>query len=97
MADPARRLQFRPEGRGAVAVQLAGQQFIAALRQPAVGAFRVAGVALLLSWCVTSLFSSHFMAFNEGHMIMLFLGVLLAREADLQTARAASTASSTSS
>ena len=40
------------------------------------GPFRVAGLALLLAWCVTSLFSSHFRTFNEGHMIMLFLGVL---------------------
>jgi O-antigen ligase len=69
----------------------------AALRQPAPAMFRVAGVALLLSWCVTSLFSSHFKAFNEGHMIMIFLGVLLAREADIQVARTASTAPTTSS
>jgi hypothetical protein len=70
---------------------------LAAARQPVAGLFRVAGIALLLSWCATSLFSSHFKAFNEGHMIMIFLGVLLTREAELQATRAESTASSTSS
>jgi O-antigen ligase len=69
----------------------------AALRQPAPGAFRVAGIALLLSWCVTSLFSSHFRSFNEGHMIMILLGVLLSRAADLQVTSSASTAATTSS
>jgi len=69
----------------------------AALRQPASGASRVAGIALLVSWCLTSLFSSHFKAFNEGHMIMVFLGVLLAATADLQPLMKASTAASTSS
>jgi O-antigen ligase len=69
----------------------------AALRQPASRPYRVAGVALLLSWCATSLFSSHFKSFNEGHMIMLLLGALLAREGRIQAASAASTAPSTSS
>ena len=69
----------------------------AAFRQPATGAFRVAGLALLLSWCATSLFSSHFRSFNEGHMIMLLLGVLLTKTADLQLPRTAFTAPRTSS
>jgi O-antigen ligase len=69
----------------------------AALRQPAAGSFRVAGLALLLSWCATSLFSSHFRSFNEGHMIMIFLGVLLSRSADLQLPRTTSTAARTAS
>jgi O-antigen ligase len=37
----------------------------------------VAGGALAI-WCVTSLFSSHFRTFPEGHLIGLFLGALLA-------------------
>ena len=53
-----------------------------ASRQPVRGPFRVIGIALLLAWCVTSLFSSHFHTFNEGHLIAMMLGVCLAREAD---------------
>lgn len=37
-------------------------------------------VAILAGWCVTSLFSSHFRTFAEGHMLATFLGVLLAVE-----------------
>ena len=37
----------------------------------------VAGGALAI-WCITSLFSSHFRTFSEGHLIGLFLGALLA-------------------
>jgi uncharacterized membrane protein YadS len=40
----------------------------------------VVGIALLLAWCLTSLFSSHFHTFNEGHLIAILLGVCLARE-----------------
>jgi O-antigen ligase len=35
----------------------------------------------LAIWCVTSLFSSHFRTFPEGHLIGLFLGALLAAPA----------------
>ena len=37
----------------------------------------IAGGALAI-WCVTSMFSSHFRTFPEGHLIGLFLGALLA-------------------
>jgi O-antigen ligase/GR25 family glycosyltransferase involved in LPS biosynthesis len=70
---------------------------VAAVRQPVRGAYRVIGLALLLAWCITSLFSSHFQAFNEGHMIMLFLGVFLSREAAPHALSVASTTASTSS
>jgi O-antigen ligase len=33
---------------------------------------------LLAAWCTTSLFNSHFQTFNEGHLIALLLGALLA-------------------
>ncbi len=52
---------------------------IGALRQPGDPPYRAAGVALLAAWCVNSLFSSHFQVFNEGHLIVLLLGVFLAR------------------
>jgi O-antigen ligase len=96
-ADPHNQYLYFLAETGVVGLVAFFWWLLAAARQPVTGLFRVAGMALLLSWCVTSLFSSHFMAFNEGHMIMLFLGVLLARETDLQAARAASTAASTSS
>ena len=69
------------------------------LRQPVHGPFRLIGIALLLAWCVTSLFSSHFHTFNEGHLIAIILGVCLARERVKQdhTPSAASTATRTSS
>ncbi len=68
-----------------------------ALRQPVHGPFRLIAVALLLAWCITSLFSSHFHTFNEGHLIAMLLGVCLARESTTQNhAQAASTAERTS-
>lgn len=42
--------------------------------------YRRLAVAILIGWCVTSLFSSHFRTFVEGHLLATFLGVLLARE-----------------
>jgi hypothetical protein len=39
--------------------------------------YRKLALGLLFGWCVTSLFSSHFRTFAEGHMITTFLGVLL--------------------
>jgi O-antigen ligase len=51
-----------------------------ATRQQVRGPFGVVGIALLLAWCLTSLFSSHFHTFNEGHLIAILLGVCLARE-----------------
>jgi hypothetical protein len=96
-ADPHNQYLYFLAETGVVGLLAFFWWLAAALRQPLTGEFRVAGLALLLSWCATSLFSSHFKAFNEGHMIMMFLGVLLAREADLQVPRVASTAASTSS
>lgn len=43
-----------------------------------VSAYRKLALAVLCGWCVTSLFSSHFRTFAEGHLLMTFLGVLLA-------------------
>lgn len=51
-----------------------------ALRQQVHGSFGVVGIGLLLAWSLTSLFSSHFHTFNEGHLIAILLGVCLARE-----------------
>lgn len=64
---------------------------VSLLRQPAPMPWRMAGVALLSSWCVTSLVSSHFQTFNEGHLIALFLGAFLAPETGGEASQAAST------
>jgi O-antigen ligase len=44
---------------------------------------RGAAVAAPIIWCFTSLFSSHFTTFHEGHFIWLFLGVFLASNTDI--------------
>ena len=68
-----------------------------ATRQQVPGSFGVVGIALLLAWSLTSLFSSHFHTFNEGHLIAILLGVCLAREspASSQSRSAQSTAART--
>jgi O-antigen ligase len=40
---------------------------------------RVVAIGLLLGWCATSLVSSHFKTFAEGHLLTFFLGAMLAR------------------
>lgn len=72
-------------------IALAVRQGLQAGRDPA----RIAGLGLLAAWCATSLFSSHFQTFNEGHLLMVMLGALLARDA--QPPSVASTAASTAS
>jgi O-antigen ligase len=67
---------------------------VAAVRQPAARPQRAIGLGLLAAWCATSLFSSHFQAFSEGHLIAVLLGVFLAGGAQGATS-AASTASNT--
>lgn len=39
--------------------------------------YRKLALAILCGWCVTSLFSSHFRTFAEGHLLATFLGALL--------------------
>jgi O-antigen ligase len=61
--------------------------------QPAPEPWRSVALALLAAWCATSMVSSHFQTFNEGHLIVLFLGVflapVLAHGADRQVAASA--------
>jgi O-antigen ligase len=45
---------------------------------------RVVAVGMLLGWCATSLLSSHFKTFSEGHLLALVLGVMLARPVPLR-------------
>jgi O-antigen ligase len=40
---------------------------------------RIVAVGMLLAWCATSLLSSHFKTFSEGHLLAFFLGAMLAR------------------
>ena len=70
---------------------------LAAVLQRADAPWRQLAVALLAAWSVTSLFSSHFQTFSEGHLIVLLLGVLLAPPMHQRGVNAANTAASTSS
>jgi O-antigen ligase len=67
---------FAQHGIGGLAVFLA---WIVAIARDMRGLpkHRKLALGLLVGWCVTSLFSSHFRTFAEGHLIMTFLGVLL--------------------
>ena len=47
--------------------------------------YGVIAASVLAAWTATSLFNSHFKTFPEGHMLCLFLGVLLARDLDRST------------
>lgn len=69
---------------------------VGAALQPASQPYRGAALALLAAWCTTSLFNSHFQTFNEGHLIALLLGALLAPDSTTQVASAPSTAVRTS-
>ncbi|WP_222845048.1 O-antigen ligase family protein [Candidatus Methylopumilus rimovensis] len=40
------------------------------------------GVGVLMAWCATSLFSSHFSTFTEGRFIYIWLGIMLASESN---------------
>ncbi len=46
--------------------------------QPVQGVYRYLGLSVLLTWCATSLFSSHFSTFLEGRFLLVWLGVFLA-------------------
>ncbi len=42
--------------------------------------YKLIGLGVLASWCVTSLANSHFSTFHEGHFIWFWLGSMLSRE-----------------
>jgi O-antigen ligase len=71
---------FAQYGIGGLAVFLA---WIVAIARDARGLpkYRSLALAILFGWCVTSLFSSHFRTFAEGHLLTTFLGVLLSAPA----------------
>jgi O-antigen ligase len=43
------------------------------------GRWRVVAVGMLLAWSATSMLSSHFQTFAEGHLLAFFLAAMLAR------------------
>jgi O-antigen ligase len=53
---------------------------ISLLRQRPSPSYRLAGLSVLAGWCATSLASSHFSTFQEGHLLALYLGITLAAE-----------------
>lgn len=52
------------------------------LQQPTTNPFKAIGTATLLAIATTSLFNAHFSTFNEGQFIWIFVGSLLASEAN---------------
>jgi O-antigen ligase len=46
--------------------------------QKETGKYRILGLAILLVWCATSLFSSHFSTYSEGRFLYLWCGAMLA-------------------
>jgi O-antigen ligase len=77
-SDPHNQYLFLWVEAGLAGVFAFAWWLIAATRQVAAPPYRNIGLALLAGWCATSLFSSHFQTFNEGHQIALLLGVFLA-------------------
>jgi O-antigen ligase len=53
----------------------------AALQRPSSREYRTLGLGVLLAWCGTSMFSSHFSTFTEGRFIFIWLGFMLASHA----------------
>jgi O-antigen ligase len=86
-ADPHNQyLRIAAEG-GLVGLALFVVLLAAILRHAAPQPWRSAALGLLAGWCVTSLLNSHFQAFNEGHLLFLLLGVLLAPQDDDERVR----------
>jgi O-antigen ligase len=81
-SDPHNQYLFIEAEAGVLGLLAFAWFLIAATRQPVPMPYRAVGLSLLAAWCMTSLFSSHFRNFNEGHMIALLLGAFLARERD---------------
>ena len=77
--DPHNQYLFLWVEAGLLGIAAFAWWLIAATRQPAAPPYRTLALGLLAAWCTTSLFSSHFQTFNEGHLIALLLGVFLAR------------------
>jgi O-antigen ligase len=76
--DPHNQYLFLWVEAGLLGIAAFAWWLIAATRQPAAAPYRTFALGLLAGWCTTSLFSSHFQTFNEGHLIALLLGVFLA-------------------
>ena len=53
-----------------------------AFLQKETGKYRIMGLAVLLVWCATSLFSSHFSTYSEGRFLYLWCGAMLALRRD---------------
>jgi O-antigen ligase len=77
--DPHNQYLFLWAEAGAVGLLGLVALLAGAFRQRGEPPYGAAALALLAAWCVNSLFSSHFQTFNEGHLIALLLGALLAR------------------
>lgn len=77
-SDPHNQYLYVWAENGAIGVVVFLGFLFAAFRRALQSPHGLAAAGVLLIWCVTSLFNSHFRTFPEGHMIGLMLGVLLA-------------------
>lgn len=80
-ADPHNQFIFVTVAVGVIGLAAFAWLLICSFRQRTSGWMRAAGLSVTAAWCATSLFNSHFTVFNEGHLIALFWGALLAEDA----------------
>jgi O-antigen ligase len=56
---------------------------VAAIKQRGVSTpYRALGIGAMVAWCATSMTSSHFSTFAEGHFILAWMGIMLASESE---------------
>lgn len=79
-ADPHNQYLFIAVENGLVGLAVFIAILVAAFREArGPGVYRGIVRGMLLAWCVSSLFNSHFRTFPEGHLIWLMVGAMLAR------------------
>ena len=78
--DPHNQYLFIAVENGLLGLAVFMAILVAAFREACgPGVYRGVIRGVLLAWCVTSLFNSHFRTFPEGHLIWLLAGAMLAR------------------
>ncbi|MBC5785347.1 O-antigen ligase family protein [Ramlibacter sp. USB13] len=79
-ADPHNQFMKIAAEQGVVGLAVFLALLAASLRQPASAPWRLLGLGVLASWCLTSMASSHFSTFAEGTFLYMWVGAMLARE-----------------
>ena len=77
--DPHNQYLFIAVENGLLGLAVFGVLLVVMFREArGAGAYHGIIRGVLLAWCATSLFNSHFRTFPEGHLIWLFAGAMLA-------------------